>query len=157
MVEIIYRERNKKDRNEWIRHLVKVRTGNIESVDFLNPIRDERVYLTPLETNLYLLDYLKISFPRNSKKLTIKMVLDRIPKDIIENVSAIEFQMIFEDPWFASLFSKDVKDDNIVVFVALLTKKDTGKRLPTTRLTNDRPIGISDDDWRRVVSEFYLK
>ena len=157
MLEIIYRERNKKDRNEWIRHLVNVKTGDIESVDFLNPISDERVYLTPLETNLYLLDYLKISFPSNSTKLTIKMVLDRIPKDIIENVSAVEFQMIFEDPWFASLFSKDVKDDNIVAFVALLTKKDTGKRLPTTRLTNDRPIGISDDDWRRVVSEFYLK
>ena len=157
MIEIIYRERDKKDKNEWIRHLVKVKAGDIESVDFLNPINDERVELTPLENKLYLLDYLKISFPRNSEKLTVKMVLDRIPKDIIENVFAVEFQMIFEDPWLASLFFKDVEENNIVAFVALLTEKDTGKRLPTTKLTNDRPIGISDDDWCRVVAEFYLK
>lgn len=157
MVEIIYRERNKKDTNEWIRHLVKVKSGDIESVDFLFPTNDERVELTPLENKLYLLDYLKISFPRNSKKLTAKMVFDRIPKDMAQNVFAVEIQMVFEDPWFASLFFKDVEEKNIVAFVALLTEKDTGKRLPATKLTNDRPIGISDDDWSRVVAEFYLK
>lgn len=157
MVEIIYRERNKKDKNEWIRYLVKVKVGTVETVDFLDPINDKRVELIPLENKLYLLDYLKISFPRNVGKLTAKMVLDRIPKDIIENVFAVEFQILFEAPWFASLFFKDVEENNIVAFVALLTEKDTGKRLPITKLTNDRPIGISEDDWCRVVAEFNLK
>lgn len=156
MAQIIYRERNKENKQEWIRYLVKVNSGDIESVNFLNPIEDKRVELSPLETKLYLLDYLKISFPMDTTKLTVKMILDRIPKDIIADVYAVEFHMVFEEPWFASLFFEDVHNHNYVAFVALLTEKDTGKALPLNKLTNDRPIGISDDDWHRVVNEFYL-
>lgn len=153
MVQTIYREKQQTD--EWKRWIVTAETGNLDSVRFDIPLSDKRVKLEPVPTKLYLLDYLKISFPMN-QKLTIQSVIDSIPKNIVKDVYAVEYIVAFTDPWELSLFFEDVKQNNYVVFVALLTEKDTGKDLPPTKLTNDRPIGISDDDWARVVQEFRL-
>lgn len=157
-MEIIFKKRNPSDATKWDRFLVTSKT-NIDSVDFCNPPADKRVKLEPINLPLYLLDYLKFGFSTSSNTLSIKMVKDavnQLDKHILDDVYAVEFIYLFSDPWLLSIFHEDVKADNYVAFVALLTKKDTGKDLPGTKFPKDRPIGISDSDWKELVSELYL-
>lgn len=152
MVKAIFRQREGND--GWKRSIVKCE-GDYGNVNFMDPMATTGVTLRPLTDKLYLIDYLKVSYPRN-ETLTVNHVVDAIPEEILKDVYAIEFIMDFSAPWFASLFFKDVEQKKSVMFAALLTKKDTGKKLPGRKLTDERPLNISDDDWRRVRQEFYL-
>ena len=143
MIKVIYRKRNFK--NSWDRWFVTVKDGDIESLDFMNPLFDKRAKL----------DYLKVTFP-NKDVLKVKYVIDAIPKDIMDKVYAIEFHICFGDYWYLELFKGAWEEKADVAFVALLTKENTGKDLPSRSLTDERPIGISDEDWENVRREFYL-
>lgn len=41
-----------------------------------------------------------------------------------------------------------------VSLIALYTKENTGKELPGVKLKFDRPIGISDEHWRRLYNKY---
>lgn len=156
-MEIIYRKRNA-SRDGWNRFLVTAKSGNLDSISFVEPTASNRVHLEPINTKLYLLEYLKFGFPMNHE-LTIEVVINAVNslnEDILKDVYAVEYIASFSDPWMLSIFSEDVHKNNYVAFVALLTEKDTGKALPGLTFSKDRPLGISDNDWKELVKELYL-
>jgi len=153
MIKVIFRARN--SANEWNRYFVDVSNVDVMSLNFANPLSDGRVKLQPIDEKLYLLDYLKVTFPED-EYFKVGHVINAIPKEILDKVYAIEFHMWFYEPWHLSLFADAVRNKHYVAFVALLTRENTGKDLPSNRLTNERPIGITDEDWQGVCREFWL-
>ena len=159
MIEMIYKERN---HDEWNRFFVKTK-GDIHSTDFCNPTPDKEVKLVPIRQKLYLLDYLLFNIPKGVDKLNFQTVLDAIPEEISKDVTAVELYYIFDngDSWLMSLFNEEKRYSSII-WVALLTEKDTGKDLPPVRTTKDnvlktKPIGINEEEWDRIQREFHLK
>lgn len=156
-MEIIYRKKNNSD-SGWDRYFVSAKTGNLDEISFVEPTANNRVELRPLGTKLYLLDYLKFGFPMKHPLTiaTVKNAVNSINENILKDVYAIEYIASFSDPWMLSIFSEDVKENNYVAFVALLTEKNTGKELPGRKFPKDRPLGISDHDWEMLVKELSL-
>lgn len=135
----------------------KEENGDINNAAFihpLNPLREGHE-LKHLETELYLLDYLKISYP-GSKKLTFEFVVNSIPEELFDKVYGVEFVDIFYATEFSRIFEDTAKHRN-VVFVALLTEENTGKALPDGKIPVTQPIGLSDTDWTRFSSTFLYK
>ncbi len=160
MVELIYKER--KNAKEWNRFFVKTKE-DIHSVDFCNPKCNRDVEFVPFTKKLYLLDFLFFNVPKGVSKVTFQTVLDAIPQEILKDVAAVEICYIFDvdDCWLINLFNKE-KIDTSIFWISLLTEKDTGKDLlpvkPTPKdIPKTVPIGISDEEWDRILREFYLK
>lgn len=148
-IKPIYRER---EGDGWTRYFVKTPTGNPEKVNFQDPTADWRNGLVPVDTNLHLLAYLKISFPK-SANLTFSYVVDFIPKELIEKVCAVEWVHGFFGLWDMTFFPEDAKKGNVVLFVALLTEEDTGKGLPGLGIDKtEKPIGVTEREWRSLLN-----
>ena len=162
MIELIYKKR--KNEKEWNRFFVKTK-GNINSVDFCNPERNMDVEFVPITKKLYLLNFLFFNIPKgiSISKVTFQAVLDAIPQEISKDVAAVEIFSIFnvDDIWRMTMFNEEKRDTSIF-WVSLLTEKNTGKELIPVRPTpkdipKDIPIGISDEEWQRILREFSLK
>ena len=139
MIHTIYREWNP-EKDDWDRYIVTIDEGNCET----------KTQIVPLKKKLFVLDYLKISFPRRERFYSTQLVIDAIPKEIVDKVYAFEEALFFSSILTPIYFPKDYEKGNGVAFIALLTEEDTGKPLPSRKLSKDRPIGISDEEWRKI-------
>ena len=152
------------DQMRWERSVVTVegdtsKRGPINSLEIGNYPKwtesGEKVIYTPLETKLYLLDYLMVVHKEETIP-TVQQVLEafeQAPDDIRGKAYAFEFQHGFYD--FAATDFFDLEELGIwVTFVAVLTKEDTGKELPGVRLKFSKPIGIADDQWETLCRKY---
>lgn len=132
----------------------KEENGNINNAAFihpLNPLREEHE-LKYLESELHLLDYLKISYPSN-EKLSFEYVVNAIPEELLDKVYGVELVDVFYANDCSKYFSQTSQSCNLV-FVALLTEEDTEKQLPDGKIPKTQPIGLNDEDWARFSSRF---
>ena len=150
MIEAIHRKLIRTDAGlDWHRSFISTTRGDIGSVDLYAPARDKGIRLREINTQLYVLGYLKISSPNSVK---VQDVIDSIPKSILGEVKAIEHAVYMSSSYTFKFFPED--DGQNVFIITLLTDKDTGKSLPKPGSRAETPIGVSEEAWKKVLNEF---
>lgn len=164
MLELVTRKRTP-DRTKWEWFITTVE-GDTEGRELRNSQEmgdhpqytksGEKIIYTPLKDKLYWLCSLMVVHKERTLP-TVQQVLDALqdaPKDFQQKVWGFGYHHGFWDEIAVTDFFDLEREGKWVSLIALYTKENTGKELPGVKLKFDRPIGISDEHWRRIYFKY---
>lgn len=150
MIQLIYFDRRISGR----RYFLSASKDVINNTSFIHPLNPfpKQAELKYLTETLYLLDYLKVSYP-SFERLTFEYVINSIPEELLDKVYGVEFINVFYSSEFTNILNDSLEHKH-VAFVALLTKENTGRALPNKNMPETKPIGLSAEEWAKFSSIF---